>query len=257
MPVNQNKEILILLLAAGGQILSGQTSPSSEIERTSFSDRFTVGGRVSILAADLMNTETFRRSTSTPVVSTELNAQSTAFRLSGGPTFEVALRDKLALSVDFLYRRAGHKFGEDTITGIDDEDTEDVNEQQITSVFEQTRADYWDIPVLARFYDSSRQHAGTRAFLNGGIAIRHASSIRTFREVTNPDGVTTSGEATSSPANSTIAGVVIGGGFLMRSKVGLKVAPELRFTRWLSDTFYSPPTQSRRNQFEIMIAFGF
>ncbi|MCW5981373.1 MAG: hypothetical protein KIT09_25030 [Bryobacteraceae bacterium] len=186
-----------------------------------------------------------------------MNAQSNAFRLSGGASLEMALGDRLALSADFLYGRAGHKAGEDLITGIDDEDTDDMNEQQTTSVFEQTRACYWDIPVLARFYDSSRRREGSRGFLTGGIAIRHAVNVRTYREVTSPDGVTTGGEAASRPAHSTVAGLVFGGGFLMRAGGGLKIAPELRYTRWLADVFHSPPTQSRRNQFEILIAFGF
>lgn len=249
--------LLFSVFLSGVPTLHGQTaSASQEGERESFLKRFSVGARVSILATDLMNNEQISSSTSEPPTKTTLTSTSASSQLGGGATLQFAILRRLALSVDFLYRRAVYKAGFDSVEGADDPETEE-DERIINSSFEQTRADYWDVPVLARLYDSDIRRPGVRGFFEGGVSIRRVSNIRTFREFTLPDGSIGSDATPVTPAETGIAGLVVGAGFQFGSKVGLKVMPEVRYTRWLGYTFDASPTQSKRHQVEFLLGITF
>jgi hypothetical protein len=249
--------LLVSGLLGGVPALHGQSDPApQQSEQASSLKRFSLGGRVSILAINLMNNELASSSTSEPPVKTTLTSASVSNQLGGGATLQFAVHDRLALSVDFLYRRAGYKAGFDRVEGVDDPETEE-DERIFTSSFEQTRADYWDVPVLLRIYDSGRRKQGARAFVNGGVAIRFVKNLRTFREFTLPDGSIGGDETPADPANTTLKGVVFGAGWQFGSKVGLKVMPEVRYTRWLGHTFDTPPTRSKRHQVEFLFGITF
>ena len=54
-----------------------------------------------------------------------------------------------------------------------------------------------------------------------------------------------------------ILGVTAGFGGQLIDPVGIRVIPEVRYTRWFGATFDSPPTLSRRDQLEFMISISF
>ena len=223
------------------------TSPASGTEP--YWNRFSVGARVSILFNDLMNSETLSSSTSTPVVSRTNATTSTSNQLGAGATFEFALLDRLSLALDILYRKAGYKSVLEIVEG-----SENVT---VTQTFERTRATYWDVPLVLRIYDAPRQEKRSRAFLDVGVAYRRLSNIRTFSEFLLPDNTSAQSQTPVTPRHSTLPGVVLGGGFQLVGASAVKVVPQIRFTRWLGSTFDAPPTQSRRNQFELLFGIAF
>ena len=50
---------------------------------------------------------------------------------------------------------------------------------------------------------------------------------------------------------------VVGSGLRFVDDFGIKVEPELRYTRWFGRTFNSESTRSSENQIEVNLAFTF
>lgn len=238
------------LLPVCFQTLAAQTTgqASGEIESKSLR-RFSFGGRVSIVTGDMMSSETIERSTSDPAVTTTISATSKAKRVGGGVTVQFALLDRLAISADVLYRRAGY---ERSLTRV-----EGTTTTTTTAETESTRADYWDVPVMARFFSRGRGQTGPRPFLAAGLALRHVNGIRTLREVTRADGLSDTYETPAEPVNRNLPGLVVGGGIQLRDDVGFKIAPEVRFTRWFGRSYDDYPVRSMKNQLEVVLGLTF
>ena len=236
------------LLAA--PLLAAQTEAAGpDAPSKPYFNRILVGARLSILFNDLMNTETLSGSTSEPVFSFTNATTSTSNQLGAGGAVEFAIFERLSIALEFLYRKAGYKSNLETSLG----ETDPV----VTRRFERTRTDYWDLPVVLRFYDASRSDRPSRTFLEAGLALRRVTHIRTFSEVLLPDKTSAISEAPAVPRNSNLPGIVLGGGFQLAGGSPVKVIPQIRYTRWLGNTFNSPPTLSRRNQFELLLGIAF
>ena len=248
--------LVLALCLTGAPLLHAQDSGDTSGD-DSFLKRFSFGGRISMLFNNLMNEESLTSSTAEPPFKATIATASSSSRLGGGATVEFAVLDHLSISADFLYRRAGYKTASTVIEGLDDPDTDDEDERLITTTFEGTTANYWDVPVVARLYNGSRHERRLRAFLDVGVALRHVSNIRSFREYLNADDTNEVDLIAATPANQNLPGAVLGGGFQIPAAQGLKISPQVRYTRWLGRTFDSPPTASMRNQVEFLVGFTF
>jgi hypothetical protein len=156
-----------------------------------------------------------------------------------------------------MYRRPSYRFGETTIEGVDDPDTEEEDERIIDEYFEQTDASHWDIPVMLRWHDSGPNEQLARYFFGGGVAVRAVSGIKTYNEHTLPDGSVESNSDPAAPAHRVVPGLVASAGFEFGRDRGFKVTPEVRYTRWLMRTFDSNTTRSNPNQFEFLVGITF
>ena len=173
-----------------------------------------------------------------------------------GPTVQFRVTDRLAVNVDFLYRRAGYDTGNIVVTQVSEED-DDEESEFISAAFERTRADYWDIPILARYYNKGPVEDGRRVYLTGGLALRTVSGIKTFWETINDEELHDTSIAPTEPTRKNVHGAVVGVGLQLRDEVGLNIEFELRYTRWLGRTFESDPTRSSVNQGEFVLGLGF
>lgn len=234
----------------GAPALWGQSMPApGSADGEPFLGRFAVGGRLSVLISKPVNRESSFHSTSTPPVSTTLSTQPTAGRFGFAPTAQVALLERVALSFDVFYRKAGFESQVEVLEGAD--------APAITTTFQETTAEFWDVPILARVYNIGRHRAGNRVFFSGGMGIRHVSNIRTFTVVTRPDGLSDTDETPITPANNMIKGIVVGAGFQSSDDIGLKVMPEVRFTRWLDRTFaVTSPSPAFSSKYQIEVLLG-
>jgi len=246
---------LVAVPALRAQTPAPSQPQQQQQKQKSLLKRFSFGGRVSVLAMQTMNEEDTSSSTSEPPLQTTSIVSPSASRIGGGLTMEFAIKDNIGLGVDVIYRQAGFKQIHEVVGGTDDPATPE-DDRIYTRSYARTRGNYWDVPVVARFY-SGGVDSGVRAFVGGGMAMRHVSSIRSFRETLYWSGENEVDETPVKPANSTIFGVVVGGGFELRSSAGLKVMPEVRYTYWLERTFDAPPVQSKKSQIEFLLGFTF
>lgn len=245
---------IVLVLLAAPALQAQDTVAPRETDPPS---RFSFGGRLGLFVNNLMNTETLTIASSDPQYLIQRGSSSTSGRLSGGATVEFAVADRVSVSLDILYRKVGYNLVSNTILGTDDPDTDDVDERLLLTDYESARANYWDIPLVFRFYHLGRADTRPRAFFDAGVAIRRVSNIRTFRRHVNQDGIIEEDETPITPANDLVFGAVFGGGIQFQGAGGIKVIPEARYTRWTSSTFDAPPSRSNRDQVEIMLGITF
>jgi hypothetical protein len=248
--------VLCGAVLAGAPVLRAQASPVSESPTEErLPRRLSFGVRWSILARQLIKGGTVVTATSSPALRNELTSASTAGRYGGGFTAQYALSRRVAVSADLLWRNVSYKAGAELVKGVDDPDTSD-DERRITTTSETTRIRYWDVPILARFY--ARGEAGLfRRFFDVGVTIRRVGRVRTATEITDVDDETCCDETPAYLAHSTVMGIVVGAGIQAVDEFGIKVMPQVRYTRWLGDTLAAGPTRSKRDQLEVLLGFTF
>ncbi|MEO7144755.1 MAG: outer membrane beta-barrel protein, partial [Bryobacteraceae bacterium] len=164
-------------------------------------------------------------------------------RYSIGPTAEVRLPLGFSFEVDALYRRLGFDYSQ---FGVD------------TYATSRTVANSWQFPLLLKWGLSV---GPVKPFVDAGASIEHLIGINQVRQLhVIPSIITTT--STGNPAeldNSTRAGFTFGGG--VEFKAGpIRISPELRYTRWNSDSFRDPIgalLKTNLNQGDFLLGISF
>ena len=140
-------------------------------------------------------------------------------RFTAGPTAELRIAAGFGFEVDALYKRARVDAG-DSGTG-----TRTVNQ--------------WEFPLLAKY---RLPGLGLRPYVEAGAAFRSVSDLREFVSGGDPSS----------------RGFVIGGGLEVRIPK-VRLLPEIRFTRWNSDSTGGAADAFRfnRNQAEFLLGILF
>lgn len=123
-----------------------------------------------------------------------------------GPTVGLKLPAGFSVEADALFQR------------IDIDATTD--ESQVLSV----SASAWQFPVMLKFAPGG----AVAPMIGAGVAVRH---LRDFGDV----GDYLTGDSGESLVNRNTVGVVIGGGLMLRTG-GVRITPEIRYTRWGSNS---------------------
>jgi hypothetical protein len=239
-----------ILLAPILRAQSYSSSARQEEEQPRFLKRFSVGVRASILTMDLLSSAT---NTATPNAETVVAQTLTPanLRLGGGVTVEYAASRRVLVSVDLLYHY--FSYSADTTTNVSLPD----GTSQITDVSEGLHARYYDLPIVFRYATLPARTASARVFLGVGPDFRTISDIRTATTTTNADGSQVFDYTPRVPQNRVTYGVVAVAGFRVKDDFGIKVTPEVRYTRWLSSLFDGWPAQQRRNELQVVIGLTF
>lgn len=171
---------------------------------------------------------------------TGAGATSVSKRYVVGPALEIGLPLQLEIEVDALYRREGYQSS---------------FEGQLSTVFADERANSWEFPILLKYRFPSPV---ARPFLEAGYAPRviHGSISSNGFDDFPPLGPQyyASRAGTNWPISH---GIVVGGG--VQIAIGhLRLAPELRYTRWSNSAisgFYGdgPSWQSSQNQVDVLL----
>jgi hypothetical protein len=231
-------------------VLYGQDDASDGHSKIGgFVRRFSVGARASILALDPVHGGDYTNATASADLSSTYTTTSKTSRVGGGLTMEFAVTRRLSLDADLLYHRFGYDAETSNVETLSDGST------KTTSISELTYAKYWDLPVLARVYVGPSENF--RFFFTGGVTLRRVSSIRTKTTTTNPDFSQTVGWTPTSALNRTARGFTGGLGVKAIDDFHIKVIPEVRYTRWVVDTFGSYPAHPRRDELSVLIGLMF
>jgi hypothetical protein len=113
------------------------------------------------------------------------------------------------------------------------------------------------MPLLVR-YNGERFNISKHTFYELGGAVRYALPEKVSEIAVNSSGTIPSGAPpTGIRFRKIMEGVSAGAGLQAKDEFGIVVAPEVRYTRWLGDTFDGPTVSTQRNQLEIAITFGY
>jgi hypothetical protein len=234
------------------------SSSSADQNKGNFVRRFSAGVTLSVLGFSLIGGGSSSVNTSSTVV-TQYNTKGASGRIGYGITAQAAITDHFAISAGAFLHRIGYQFTTTVTT------TTNVLQGSIvipvtstTSSHEDTRARLLDIPVLLRYYGKSRHTPGTRWFVEGGGAWRDVRNIKTSVDTADVNGVVSCCTFTpAQPAHRNARGIVGGTGLQLIDPLGIRVIPEFRYTRWVTDTFSNLTTSTQRNQLEASLTLSF
>lgn len=232
------------------QSTSSSSSTREEETQPRFLRRFSAGVRVSILALGLQSSTKTQATPNTQTV-IDFTLTPASPRFGGGVTVEYAATRRILISADLLYRY--FSYSSEAVTNVTLAD----GTSQISTVDEAAHARLWDLPILVRYTTLPARTASARVFLGLGACLRQVSNIRTATTVTNPDGTTATSYAPRTPQRQNTFGAVAAVGFRVKDEFGIKITPEARYIRWLSDLFTSWPAQQRRNEIQAVIGLTF
>jgi hypothetical protein len=250
--------VLAVLLGAVG--VSAQTSSaplSAEEAGKVYVRRFSVGGSLTIVPIPMIPSNSTTVDTTTPAIQGVYQTTPASQWLGYGLTAQIAISGRFAVSGSLLLRRAGYLYDTEVYEGtLLDNSTSDTRKHTITH--EDTRARYYDLPVTLRFYNKDRHTPGPRVFFEGGAAVRRVSDIRTSVTTSVNGSTPVCCDTTPAvPAHRDLRGVVAGFGVQLIDPIGIRVVPEVRYTRWAGDTFSSQSTNGQKNQIEAVFSLTF
>lgn len=198
---------------------------------TVYGQVFSVGVKAGVPATDAF--ETARTGT--------ISYLSNTKRYTFGPTVEVHLPLGFSVEADALYKRIGYESFTSPVIG--------------NSSHQATTGNSWEIPVLVKY----RFFKGPlRPFVDGGISSRHVDGTTNI-DIFNLPTITHLKASPSELANSWTAGVVFGGGLDFGIK-RLHITPELRYTRWGTESFRTAASsllRSNLNQMDFLLGITF
>lgn len=223
--------------------------------------KISFGVRVEYFPERFFQTQYVTTSTTNPILSSAYFGTSAGSKYTLGVTGEYLLTRRISLGLDFFYHQEEYTQLDQIKSGLKDPNSSYDN-RPLTSITQDTRANYWDVPVVARFYalrTKAPRGLGwiSQTFLIGGGTYRHVSNIRTGTSTTLPDGSTSYNEIPATPAHNNMFGLVGGVGYKLFEYGKFKSMAEARYTRWFDHTFQGPAYESQKNQLEIGLSFTY
>jgi hypothetical protein len=234
----------------GAQRLSAQDAPDQPPRR------FVYGGRIQYFPLRLFDTSSVTASTTKPIADYTYAGSAHTPRLEFLPSLEYHLLNHVTLGVELLFIHAEYQQITQTRTGTKDPNSS-TDTRVPTTLTETTRANYWQLPILARYYGIRKKGLLSRVYVAGGVEFRHVAKIRTGNETSNSDSTTAYNEIPAKAAHTNQAGAVVGLGMRFVDELGVKVSPEVRLTRWQGPAFAGTAYRSTQNQLEVGLGFSF
>ncbi len=237
---------------------AGSSSSSSSAPAPKGERRFTGGLTLSILGLSTVpgKTETVNN---TSEISTQYQTKNESSRIGYGLTLQARITNHFYLNLSGLLRHLGYS----ETTTVSTTTTGELNGSTypittITSSHEDTHALLIDVPVLVRYYGTGKRPGSPRWFLEAGGTWRIANDIRTSLDSTDASGnVTCCTNTPTVPAHRSAVGMSVGAGIQFRDEFGIKVTPEVRYTRWVEQIFNNQSTHTQTNQVEADISLTF
>jgi hypothetical protein len=177
------------------------------------------------------------------------NAQG---QFGGGAIVNVRLIHGFGISLGAIYRYTGYDATENTGANAAGDTFEDI---------ERTRVKLVDFPFMVR-YSGRKFNPSKHTFYELGGVLREGFGVKTTTyAVDSLYNETGPGSTFGTNYKRKVYGAVAGAGLIARDDFGIIVSPEVRYTRWMEDTFSSPIVSglvnSNKNQLEITVSFGF
>jgi hypothetical protein len=223
--------------------------------------RLHIGIQINYLPQRLFTTQYATASSTVPILSYAYFGSSPGAHYWLGLTGEYQLTSHLSVGAEFFHHQAEYTQLTQIKSGVQDP-TSSYDNRQVTSITEDTRAAYWDVPFVARYYsfhESSRRSLSwiKDVYAVGGVTYRHAGNIRTGTSTSNADSSTAYNEVATKPLHTNLAGFVAGAGYKLFEYGKFKSMIDARYTRWSGSTFQGPSFRSQQNQVQLGINFTY
>ena len=230
-------------------VLYGQESSSTAApeEAPTGIRRLSFGFRVAGYPFNPMHNKTENFTTTQTIPATySISTANNYLKVGFGPSVEFAMTRRFTLVGEVFY----HRLNFTQTTQI----SQGTNNSGIT---ENTKSAFFDAPLLVRFRGLREEGVLSHMYFNAGGVMRDAADIKSNIVTNNANGTTTISNTAVKPSAKTLGGVVVGSGLRFVDDFGIKVEPELRYTRWFGRTFDEESARTSPNQIEVDVAFTF
>jgi hypothetical protein len=233
---------------------SQSNNTSSSTDQKTYVRRFSAGATLSVLGFPLVPGAT-NTVTNSSTVDTMYQTTGASSRIGYGVIGQVVLTDHFAIAIEGIVRRFGYQMSTTVTTTVPAVVSGVVTTVTTSTILhEDTRARLIDVPAMLRYYAHSRHDPGAHWFFEGGGAWRKPESIRTSTDFTNASSVLSCCTNTpTAPAHPNSYGIVAGVGVQLTDAFGVRVVPEVRYTRWMNPVFHAFTTSTQQNE----VAAGF
>ncbi len=234
-----------------------QAPPPNLVDSGAYIRRFTFGGTLSWLPLSLIQGGKKSEVYGAPPISIESQADNKSKYFGVGGTMDAYITERYSVNVSLLWRRAGYHLTTKYHDTVDDPGTTTDERTLVKTVTEDTRADYYDVPLLVRRYNKSRYEGGWRYFYEAGGSARVVRNIRSQTQEETVSTITCCSEVPATPSSKSAFGATAGAGVMLKDDFGVKIVPGVRYTYWFGGIFNQRAAVSRRHQVEVGVSFVF
>ena len=243
---------LLFLLAAGLLVTPCFADAGEEND----SRRYNFGFRVDYIPFRMFNTSTATASTAKPIADYTYTGSTKSQKFAGGPVFEWRLTKHLSVGAELSFHRASYAQVTQIRSGKKDPNA-GTDARPVATITENTTANYWDVPILARYRNIRSSGIFKRFYPLAGVTYRYVGRIKTGNQIINADASTDYNEIPATVSRRNQIGFTGGIGFRFVDELGIKVVPEIRFTRWMNHTFDGLSYTSSPNQAQAGVGITF
>ncbi len=219
--------------------------------------RPSVGFRVEYYANRPFGTSTIIGVNSTnPVATSTYFGTAHSAKMQFAPSVEYRLTDHLSLGLELHFHPVQFQQTTDYVTGIRDPNSS-TDDRKNNHVVESTNVNYWELPLVARYYGLRSSGKFRKVYVLGGGEFRHLGRVRTGTSYSYANGTTDYNEIPAPVNRHNQAGAVVGLGYRVVDALRIKLTPEVRYVRWQGYTFQGPSYSSRQNQFEVSVGLSY
>ena len=240
---------LLLLLAAPGFA----ADDSQDLDGTR---RLTFGIHLQAYPLKMFDTKSTTSSTAKPLADYNYSATTASPKVGFGPAIEYRFTNHISAGLEMLFHRVQYKQVTETRTGKKDTTTT-TDSRPLATLTETTRSNTWEAPLIARYYRFRESGIFSKLYVLGGGSFRRTANVRTGNEISNADGTTDYNEIPARPAKANQIGVVGGFGIRFIDNFRIRIAPEVRVTRWNGFSFQGQSVSSVRNDIQGGIGITF
>ena len=231
-------------------LLFSADDPSPAIRRPS------LGFRIEGYANRLFTTSSSETVTTKPVADTTYTGSTPSPKASLAPMVEYRLTNHLSLGLELHYHQAQYQQNTEIISGVKDPNSSN-DDRKTTTVNETTRANYWEVPLVARYCGFQRTGPLNKIYALGGVEWRRVGRIRTGTEFSYADGTTDYNEIPAQANRTNQVGAFGGVGYRIVNTLRMKFTPEVRFVHWQGIAFQGISYRSARNQVEVSLGWSY
>jgi hypothetical protein len=256
------------LVAAAATAQTAQSTSSSSSSSSSSSQqqepavfleekerRFHVGVRARFIPLNLMRKGEVTTITESPAIEWQTQLDRKVPILGYGVTAEFQVTTSFGVAADLLFHQVRYEMLNNIRTGVRNPNTS-VDTRPVTQFREKTRAQFFDLPIIVRWRPTDEYGDPSRWFLGLGPTVRQTRNVRTFYDQSQPrvDNPVTEGVA---PFNKHIYGATVAAGITAKDDFGIRITPEVRYTRWVGQSFSNFAARTNRHQLQVLIGITF
>lgn len=235
------------------------TSDSQQQEPATFLEqkerRFHFGARARFIPLNLLRKGEVTTITETPPIEWEAKLDRKVPILGYGVTAEVQITTSFGIAADLLYHKVRYEMLNNIRVGVRNP-ASTIDTRPVVQIREKTRAQFIDLPVIVRWRPTDEYGDPARWFLGLGPTVRQARNVRTTNEQTQPR-IDNPFNNNVAPFTKHIYGATVAAGITAKDDFGIRITPEVRYTRWVGQNFSNFAARTNRHQLQVLIGITF